>query len=80
MGDGGKGSAPRPIDDWGRFEKNWDAIFNTEVKSPCVEVCLLDFEKGFCVGCKRTLKEIEHWRDMSTDKKLALIEELKTRD
>lgn len=27
--DGGKGSAPRPID-WARFEENWDKIFGTK--------------------------------------------------
>ena len=28
MGDGGKGSAPRPLGiDWDKFEENWDAIF-----------------------------------------------------
>lgn len=26
--DGGKGDAPRPINDKEQFEKNWDAIFN----------------------------------------------------
>ena len=27
MGDGGKGSAPRPITDWDKFEANWEKIF-----------------------------------------------------
>ena len=27
MGDGGKGSAQRPVTDRKKFEKNWDAIF-----------------------------------------------------
>lgn len=26
--DGGKGDAPRPIQDREQFDKNWDAIFN----------------------------------------------------
>jgi hypothetical protein len=26
--DGGKGDAPRPIQDKEQFDKNWDAIFN----------------------------------------------------
>lgn len=30
MGDGGKGSAPRPLGiDWKKFEENWDAIFTS---------------------------------------------------
>jgi predicted Fe-S protein YdhL (DUF1289 family) len=80
MSDGGKGSAQRFIEDWARFEKNWDEIFRPKMKSPCVEYCMLDFEKQRCDGCKRTLEEIENWRDMPDDKKLALIEELKTRE
>ena len=80
MSDGGKGSAPRPIEEWARFEKNWDEIFQPKIKSPCIEYCLLDFEKGRCDGCKRTLDEIENWQWMKDDKKRALLEELKTRE
>lgn len=80
VSDGGKGSAPRPIEDWARFEKNWDEIFKPEVKSPCVEVCFLNFEQGMCMGCKRTLNEIENWSSMSTEQKRALVEALKTRE
>lgn len=30
MGDGGKGSAPRPLGiDWDKFEESWDAIFTS---------------------------------------------------
>ena len=30
MGDGGKGSAPRPLGiDWEKFEENWNEIFGT---------------------------------------------------
>lgn len=30
MGDGGKGSAPRPLGiDWDKFEENWNEIFGT---------------------------------------------------
>lgn len=30
MSDGGKGSTPRPIEDYDSFSKNWDSIFNRE--------------------------------------------------
>ena len=33
--DGGKGDAPRPINDKEQFEKNWDAIFNKK-EEKCV--------------------------------------------
>jgi len=31
----------------------------TKVKSPCVKVCKLI--NGYCVGCRRTSKEITKW-------------------
>lgn len=51
---GGKGSSPRPIDK-NKFDSNWDAIFGTPKR--CVKLCKSDGEK--CIGCKRTLQEIE---------------------
>lgn len=32
MSDGGKGSAPRPITNWDKFEASWDKIFGKKVK------------------------------------------------
>ena len=32
MSDGGKGSAPRPITNWDKFEESWDKIFGKKVK------------------------------------------------
>jgi len=32
MGDGGKGSKPRPIPDPQKFEENWDRIFGKKPK------------------------------------------------
>ena len=26
--------------------------------SPCVHICLMDYEQGLCIGCHRTLDEI----------------------
>ena len=31
------------------------------VKSPCVDVCVLDEARGYCTGCYRTLDEIGSW-------------------
>lgn len=33
MGDGGKGSAPRPIPNWDTFSNNFDAIFGKRDES-----------------------------------------------
>ena len=32
--------------------------------SPCVKVCVMDAERGVCLGCCRTLEEIAAWADM----------------
>ncbi|WP_142804181.1 DUF1289 domain-containing protein [Tepidiphilus sp. J10] len=35
----------------------------TVVASPCIGVCRLDEQAGWCVGCLRTREEIARWRD-----------------
>ena len=37
MGDGGKGSAQRPVADRKKFEENWDAIFGSDNSSGGVD-------------------------------------------
>jgi hypothetical protein len=34
--DGGKGDAPRPIQNKDQFDKNWDEIFNKSKEEKCV--------------------------------------------
>ncbi|MXP13594.1 DUF1289 domain-containing protein [Altererythrobacter confluentis] len=31
------------------------------MKSPCNQVCEIDYPTGFCIGCGRTLDEIAEW-------------------
>ena len=38
---------------------------NKEPDSPCIGICLYDFDIGACIGCWRTMYEIEEWEDMS---------------
>jgi hypothetical protein len=35
------------------------------MKSPCVDVCIMDADSGLCQGCLRTLDEIARWSQMS---------------
>ena len=35
------------------------------MKSPCVDVCIMDPDSGLCQGCLRTLDEIARWSEMS---------------
>ena len=36
-----------------------------EVKTPCIQVCTMDPQRGVCLGCCRTLDEIMRWSAMS---------------
>jgi uncharacterized protein len=49
------------------------------VKSPCVNVCQMDPERGLCLGCKRTLDEIARWAAMSDAEREEVLKELKNR-
>lgn len=31
------------------------------IPSPCINICRMDAESGFCVGCFRTIDEITVW-------------------
>lgn len=37
------------------------------IKSPCIKVCAVDGQTGFCLGCGRTLPEIGAWVKMGPD-------------
>ena len=37
------------------------------VASPCISVCRLDADTGFCVGCLRTIDEIAAWGALDDD-------------
>lgn len=36
-----------------------------EIQSPCVGICAMSEETGYCLGCYRTIDEIRNWWDMS---------------
>ena len=35
------------------------------IESPCVNICTIDPESGLCVGCNRTLEEINNWNNIN---------------
>lgn len=37
-----------------------------EIETPCIKVCVVDPETGFCIGCGRTRDEIGAWLGLST--------------
>ena len=44
----------------------------TVIESPCILVCTIDPQTGFCLGCARTLEEIARWSGMNTDERMAV--------
>ena len=45
------------------------------IQSPCVDICKLDGDTGFCIGCLRTRTEIREWKTMTDDLRLAVIDQ-----
>ena len=42
------------------------------VGSPCTNVCRMDSESGWCLGCKRSIDEIVAWSRMGDEQKQAV--------
>lgn len=42
------------------------------VPSPCIDVCRMNVQTGWCEGCARTLDEIAAWAAMTDVQKMAV--------
>lgn len=49
------------------------------VASPCVDNCCLDDERGWCLGCYRTLEEITGWSHASDNERRDILQRLEAR-
>ena len=49
------------------------------MKSPCINVCTMDPERGVCRGCCRTLEEIAAWSTMGEDEQARVLDALPER-
>ena len=47
--------------------------------TPCVNRCKLDEDSKICLGCKRTVREITDWSQMTDEQRIKIIKELKHR-
>lgn len=47
--------------------------------SPCIGVCSLNIDSGYCEGCFRTREEVANWWHYSPERQEALCEELSRR-
>ena len=50
-----------------------------QVQSPCIDVCSMDDSTGLCLGCYRTMDEIQQWWDLDNLQKQALVEQANAR-
>jgi hypothetical protein len=50
-----------------------------DVPSPCINVCTIDPDTGWCQGCYRTLDEIAGWPEFSAEEKRAVLARLPAR-
>jgi predicted Fe-S protein YdhL (DUF1289 family) len=49
------------------------------IETPCIKVCVVDPETGFCIGCGRTRPEIGAWLQMSPAERRQVMEALPER-
>ena len=49
------------------------------VESPCVDICVMDDESGWCLGCGRTIDEIACWGETTPERRAAVMDELPAR-
>ena len=50
-----------------------------KMPSPCISICELNEDTGFCDGCFRTRKEIAQWPSLDENEKLNLLDVLRNR-
>lgn len=49
------------------------------VASPCLSICLMEEDSGYCRGCFRTLDEITGWERFDNARKQQIVDALPAR-
>ena len=49
------------------------------IRTPCIQVCVLDDESGLCLGCLRTLDEIAGWARLADEDRTRIMAGLEAR-
>ncbi len=52
---------------------------NPKIQSPCVQLCVIEPDSGFCMGCGRTRDEIASWISLSPAQREAVTGQLDPR-
>ncbi len=50
-----------------------------EIETPCIKVCVVDPETGFCIGCGRTRNEIGSWLGLTAVERQVIMQGLTER-
>jgi predicted Fe-S protein YdhL (DUF1289 family) len=50
-----------------------NAMAHPLIETPCIKVCVVDPETGFCIGCGRTREEIGAWLLLSAADRHAVV-------
>jgi predicted Fe-S protein YdhL (DUF1289 family) len=53
--------------------------FSRDIETPCVKVCVLEPESGFCIGCGRTRMEIAVWLTLRPEERREVMSALPER-
>jgi predicted Fe-S protein YdhL (DUF1289 family) len=46
------------------------------INSPCINICVIDAETGYCQGCFRTIDEISNWLKLPAEDRVEIIYQL----
>jgi predicted Fe-S protein YdhL (DUF1289 family) len=49
------------------------------IATPCIKLCVIEPDSGYCIGCGRTRDEIASWIGMRPDKRESVMLELPDR-
>jgi len=56
-----------------------NAPTSQEIETPCIKVCVIDPDTGFCVGCGRTRGEIGSWLGLTPAERREIMSALPER-
>ena len=56
-----------------------NAPVSDDIESPCVKLCVVDPDSGYCIGCGRSRSEIAGWIAMTPAERRTVMAELDDR-
>lgn len=56
-----------------------NAMNQPAIETPCIKICVVDPDTGFCIGCGRTRAEIGGWLGLSPDERRVVMADLPER-